>query len=296
MVRNGVAVGVAGVLVALIGLVLVASANQRTISTGAVAVVVERTVAGRVLAAEVVVVGKVVAVEAEGVEATTGNTSPSYGGVGRAKHTVVSVKIQDPLVLNKNVTHLKVGFVPGTADQLTAGGEYLLFLSKHPTEGFQVAPAGSPPVAVKDEAAAQAALAEAKRVGGVLSDPTAALAATKADDRAFAAAVLITRYRTPPAGRGLEFEDLSAEESGMLLKALGEGDWAGDKAALAGNPSGGVSVFTAFRMLGLTERDGWVSPKASDVTEMGAAYKTAFAKWLDGPGRNYRAKKLVAKK
>jgi hypothetical protein len=205
------------------------------------------------------------------------------------KYTIASVKIEDGLLGSKNVTHLKVGFVKGAGPELVAGEKYLLHLSKHPNEGFQIVPWGSPVVSAKDEKAFERAAEEVRRVAAVLKQPEAALKAEKGADRAFAATVLITRYRTPPAGaRDLGSEEVPEGESGLLLKALAEGEWNGDKDSPA-------NVFAAFRLLGLSERDGWTPPKGG-AGGIWDTYKKAYADWLAGAGKGYRVKKLVPKK
>jgi hypothetical protein len=300
MVRYGLAVGVGVVLAGWVGLLLVASAQQpRVVPSGGGRMADPREWLSfeAALLAETVVVGQVAAVEKELVEAedvrprTPTTAALTVGGRpaapdNKTKYTVASVKIEDGLLMSKNVTHLKVGFAKGGGPELAVGEKYLLHLRKHPTEGFEVVAAGVAPVSAKDDKF-KAAVAEVTKLSAVLKEPTTALKADKAADRSFAAAVLLTKYRTPPAGaRNLTFEEVDADESALLLKAIADGDWAG---------GGPLNAFGALRMLGLTDKDGWVSPKATG-NAAAEEYRKAYTAWLADKGKGYRIKKLVAKK
>jgi hypothetical protein len=92
----------------------------------------------------------------------------------------------------------------------------------------------------------------------------------------------------------VEQTPIPADESKLILKGLTEADWAKfDRTA----PNG----MQAFYSLGVTEKDGWTPPKAVPVKpgEPAPNYnilaKAAFVKWLEGPGKDYRIKKLVPK-
>ncbi len=273
MVRNGIALVVA--CVALLGVGLVVVLAQQPVARATAAYVDPKTIpaVARMLSAEVVLVGKVTSVEKEPVEA------------GGASFTLVNVKIEDGLVGTKNVTHVKVGFPKGGA-QLAAGEQYLLFLTKHPTEGFHLSPWNAVPIASKDEKY-KSAVAEVTKAAAAVKDPAAALKADKPADRGLAAVVLLTRYRTPPPNvRQLENEDLPEDESKLLLKALADADWAGE------SPNG----FSAFRGLALTPRDGWTPPGVKAGANAIEEYKKAYSAWLEEKGKDYRVKKLVPKR
>jgi hypothetical protein len=205
------------------------------------------------------------------------------------------------------LTHLKVGFTPppvagaggpgrpivrrgGT--ELKEGDRYVFFLTRHHAGNFYLMPFISPPVDAKGDNG-KAELDEVRKALAAAADPKKALTAAKAEDRAFAAAVLVTKYRTPPEGGGETAETpLPAEESRLILKGLADGDWK------QGNRFAGVSPMTAFLQLGLTPADGWNPPRAvpGQPFDFAAATRTAFTAWLDGPGRDYRVKRIVAKK
>lgn len=273
MVRSGLALVVACVVLLGVGLVVVLA--KQPVARATAAYVDPKTIpaVARMLSAEVVLVGKVTSVEKEPVEANG------------ASYAVVNVKIEDGLAGTKNVTHVKVG-MPKGGSQLAEGEQYLLFLSKHPTEGFHTIPWNALPIAGKDDKF-KSAVAEVTKAAVALKDPVAALKAEKAADRGLAAVVLLTRYRTPPPNvRQLENEDLPADESRLLLKALADADWTGE------SPSG----FSAFRGLALTPRDGWTPPGVKPGANAIDEYKKAFAAWLEEKGKEYRVKKLVPKR
>ena len=258
----------------------------------------------RALAADVVVVGKVTAVEKEAVE-----LPPFPGSPDNVAHRVAVVKVETGLAGADNLTHVKVAFLPPPAGadgalgrrrpfgpvSLAVGQEGLFFLTKHPTGGFYtVAPMAPPVDAAADDFKAQTAVV-VKALAAV-ADPAKALKADKADDRAFAAAVIVMKYRTAPADGGeAAVEPLPADESNRLLRALAEGEWTNYAA-------GAPAAVNAFYLLGLTPENGWAPPKpvapqpGRPAANYNAALQTAFVAWLDGPGKDYRVGKFVAKK
>lgn len=262
--------------------------------------------AQRAVTAQVVVRGTVTAVEKDTVE-----VSPGRGAPGKVPFKVAVVKVDEALAGADGLTHVKVGFMslpPPPVGQpvrpilprrggpeLKVGDEYVLFLTRHHEGNFYVMPFTSPPIDPKAEAG-KAELAEVKKSLAVIADPTKALTAAKADDRAFAAAVLVSKYRSYPEGGGAEPTEVPvpAEESRLILKGLAEGDWKGGARFQATNP------FTAFNQLGLTPQDGWVPPQMrpqpGQPVDYAAVTKEAFVRWLAGPGKDYRVKRLVVKK
>ncbi|MBN9519323.1 hypothetical protein J0H58_12505 [bacterium] len=254
----------------------------------------------RAVTADVVVVGTVTAVEKEVVE-----VAPEHGAPGKVAYKVAVVKVDQPLAGANTLTHLKVGFTPPPAaaapgrpivrrggTELKEGDRYVFFLTRHHAGNFYLMPFTSPPVDAKGENG-KAELDEVRKGLAAAADPKAALAAAKVEDRAFAAAVLVTKYRTPPETGGETAEvPLPAGESRLILKGLAEADWK------QGNRFATVSPMTAFLQLGLTPEDGWNPPRAvpGQPFDFAAATQTAFTTWLDGPGREYRVKRFVPKK
>lgn len=280
MVRNGLALVLACVVLLGVGLVVVMAKQPRGFITLAAPGANPDAIPAfaRMLTAEVVMVGKVVSVEKEPVVD------------GQASFTVAKVKIEDGLTGTKNLTHVTVGFLKSGGPQLAEGEQYLFFLTRHPTAGLHLMPWNMVPIAGKDTKF-KAAVAEVTKAAAALKDPVAALKADKPADRGLAAVVLLTRYRTPPPNvRQLENEDLPEEESKLLLKALADADWT------SGDGPNGPNGFTAFRGLALTQRDGWTPPGVKPGANAVEEYKRAFAAWLEGKGQEYRVKKLVPKK
>jgi hypothetical protein len=267
--------------------------------------------AQRALSAETVVVGKVTAIEKEAVEA-----APFPGAANKVQYRIAVVKIETAFAGAKNVTHIKVGFVPPPPPmnplpggprairppirrgpmlpELKEGKEYVFFLSKHRDANFFVMSNMSPPLDAKAEETKKD-LEAIKKVLAVVADPMKSLKAEKADDRAFAAAVLAGRYRAyPDQGGEVEQTPIPADESKLILKGLAEADWTRfDRTA----PNG----MQAFYSLGVTHQDGWTPPKAipakpgQPAPNYNLLAKEAFLKWLEGPGKEYRIKKLVPK-
>jgi hypothetical protein len=263
----------------------------------------------KLVRADAVVVGKVTALEKEMVTA-----APAPGDPNKLSYKVAVIKVESALVGAENVTHLKVGFIPppparpeppanvpgrgaparGGFQQvnLTEGTEGLFYLTKHHGGQFYtihplMAPADTSAADYKDQ------VAFAKKAAAALAEPLKALKAEKAEDRAFAAAVLVRKYRTYPEGAGGgEFVEgkLDADESRLILKGLAGANWKPDPA------TGTAEAYTAFSQLGLADKDGWKYPVVKPGEDFQEKTKEAFAKWLEGAGKEYRVSKWVPKK
>jgi hypothetical protein len=273
-----------------------------------------KTPAQRALSADVVVVGKVTAIEKEMVEAQPFPNAPN-----KVSFKVAVVKIETNLAGAANITHVKIGFIPPAkpdpnappvarpgrpirgplpALELKEGQEMLFFLSKHPGGDFHVIPAMSPPLEVKGDAGKKE-LEAVKSITATLADPMKGLKSDKPEVRAETAAVMVMKYRSYPDFAGaVDHVAIDAGESKLILKALAEAEWTQNvRPGAAGAPN----AYTAFAYLGLTEKDGWkppVIPKVlpgQPVVDFAAAHKKAFSDWLAGPGKDYVIKKFVAK-
>jgi hypothetical protein len=267
--------------------------------------------------ADVVVVGKVTAIEKDTVDA------PQFPGAKeKIAHKVAVVKINTNLAGANNLTHIKIGFVPPPKVQpggpvpvdqpaiqpirprpglqmpeIKEGAEMMFFLVKHPNADFYIIPNMSPPVDVKEEAGKKEVEA-VKKVTELLADPMKGLKSDKADVRAETAATLVMKYRSyPDFGGEVDQVAINADESKLIMKAIAEADWKQVRPA-----PGGMNAMNAFYMLGLTEKDGWVPPKfvrpqpGQPPVDFAAVQKDAFTKWLAGAGKDYVIKKVVAKK
>jgi hypothetical protein len=254
----------------------------------------------KVARAEAVVVGKVTALEKDLVTVAAAPGSPD-----KVSYQVAVVKVEAALVGAANATHVKVGFVPPPKGEpapgrpgrggvgpgaLAEGAEGLFFLSKHPTADFYtLSPLLAPVETTATDYKAQVELA--KRTAAALADPLKALKADKPADRGFAATALVLKYRSYPFDGGtVETAKVSAEESKLILKGLAEANWKGDP-----NDALAVAGYQAFARLGLTDTDGWKPPVPKPGDDFIDATRTAFAKWLDGTGAEYRIGKFVKK-
>jgi hypothetical protein len=248
----------------------------------------------RALRSPVVVVGKVTAVEKDAVETTL-----YPGASNKVAHKIAAVKVETNLAGADNTTHLKVGFVPPGAGgrrgpenpELKEGQEWLFFVTKHHSGEFYAIPYMTPPLDAKAPGF-KGQVEAVKKVLATVADPAKALKTEKAEDRFAASVAIIYKLRTPPEGsfKGTEAVTLTADESRPILKALAESAWKDDPGFTT------ISGYRSFVMLGLTEADGWKAPAAEAGKDYVELTRAAYTKWLDGPGKDYRIKKLVPKK
>jgi hypothetical protein len=276
----------------------------------------------RAISADVVIVGKVTAIEKDTVDAAR-----FPGDTQKTAHKVAVVKIETPLVGAENITHIKIGFIPPAkpnpadelppgrpgrpirpirpgiqAPELKEGQEMLFFLSKHPNGEFYIMPNMSPPVELKDEAGKKE-LEAVKKIVAVIADPMKGLKSDKPEVRAETAAIMVMKYRSyPDFGGEVEQVAIPAEESKLILKALAEANWSNEMAPRPGPIGGFPNAVQAFYSLGLTEQDGWKQPvfprpqPGQPPVDFNRLVKEAFVKWLDGPGKDYQIKRIVPKK
>jgi hypothetical protein len=262
----------------------------------------------KLIRADAVVVGKVTAIEKDTVLA-----EPSPGVKEKQTYKVAVIKIEAGLVGAANVTHVKVAFTPPARQEppavgpgrlppgrggfgpvsLTEGMEGLFYLTKHHSGEFYIInPIMAPAEAKAEGYKEQVALA--KKGAAVLTEPMKALKADKADDRAFAASVLVGKYRSYPENAGggkIESEKVSAEESKLVLKALAEANWKPDP-----NDPNAPNAYQAFSQLGLNDKDGWKYPMVKPGEDFIDKTKEAFVAWLSGPGKDYQLSRFVVKK
>ncbi len=159
--------------------------------------------------AEIVVTGKVSAVEKEMV-----NAIRFPGDTEKAPHKVAVIKIDKGLIGADAVTHVKVGFIPPPPANpnappvrggfqpvyLNEGQEGLFFLTKHPSGEFYTITPMMAPLDPKAENY-KAQTEQVTKAAATLADPMKALKAEKAADRVFAATALVTKYRAIPRRR-----------------------------------------------------------------------------------------------
>jgi hypothetical protein len=235
----------------------------------------------KLVRADAVVVGKVSAVEKDAVTAT-----PVPGAPDKLSYKVAVIKVDSGLAGAANTTHVKVGFIPPAPGapavapgrggpspvNLAEGTEGLFFLTRHHSGDFYtIAPLLAPTETKADDYKAQ--LEEARKAAAALADPIKALKSDKADDRFFAAYVLVNKYRLyPETGGEVETVKVPAAESALVLREIAAGNWKQDRSS--GNPPNALEV---FGQLGLTEKDGWKYPVVKPGEDFTAKTKEAFA-------------------
>lgn len=247
---------------------------------------------------DVVVAGKVSAIEKEMV-----NAIRFPGDTEKVPYKVAIIKIDKGFVGADAITHVKVGFIPPSPANpmparpvrggfqsvtLNEGQEGLFFLTKHPSGEFYTI---TPMMAPLDPGTVnyKAQMEQVTKAAAVFADPVKALKAEKAVDRYFAAASLLTKYRTfPEDGRQTEMVKLSADESKLILKALAEADW-------KNNEPDTVRPLEAFYHLGLGDATGWKQPQPKPGVDFQDNLRDSFVKWLEGPGKDYQIEKVVPK-
>ena len=237
----------------------------------------------RIAGADVVVVGKVEAIEPQDVK------------VGNTMYRIAVVKIKDGVRGIKDEKTLRIGFVPlekpnpkifvsgGRPVQLEAGQEGLFLLKKHDKENFYTIPGIVGYFVNSDkntgfDKEVQAARAAAK----VVADPQAGLKSKDASERLLAAAILIDRYRTF-RGPKAKLEPIDEKESKLILKTLADADWQAAFNFTSLQPHAGQ----LFQRLGVTAKDGF-------TVVAGANYQAAAQQWVRDNAEKYRIQRYVA--
>ena len=103
----------------------------------------------RAATSDVAVIGKVTSIEKEKVDA-----APYPSSKEKTAYTIAVVKVETNIRGAKGVTHVKVGFFPGSSGTkgsyvfptLKDGQEVCLFLTKHHEASFYVFPPLAPPL------------------------------------------------------------------------------------------------------------------------------------------------------
>lgn len=175
------------------------------------------------------------------------------------------------------------GRVPGL--QLMVGQEFLAFLTRHPIrKDVFVARMFTDVISKKDSPSFASDLELAKKSAKMLANSNSGLTSDDAKLSLTTAAMLVYRYRVPPGGN-LEreiLEDISAEESKLILEAILRADWnlvrSNDR---LNNP------LLLFLYLGLTDKDGWTLPEDK------AQLKIQAKKWLQERKATYRIRRFV---
>jgi hypothetical protein len=129
----------------------------------------------------------------------------------------------------------------------------------------------------------------------VYAAPTTALSADKLCDRRFAAVALVARYRagrpTVGAKTAEADEPIPAEESRLILDILGGMKWSDQPL----EPTGVMSLRSAFSQLQLSEKDGWLDFKPKENEDPDEAMGKAVADWFKNHAGKYRIQRRVVR-
>ncbi|HEV2950001.1 MAG TPA: hypothetical protein VGX70_21670 [Gemmataceae bacterium] len=262
--------------------------------TRAIVPLAEPSLPQRLALADLVLVGKVTAMEPDLV-----NASPllKISGVGKIPYQVAVVSVQTSILGGDIPRQVRVGYVvlPSATKEsqlkyrrlarlkLAEGQKGCFFLTKHPEESFYVAQAAYDFLDESKTKDYAKKLAEIKHDAELLRDPDAGLQSKSPADRLRTAAMLIFRYRTARfvyTGKPTT-APIDASQSRGILAALAEAEWKEEDAPLE------LSSFALFMRLDLTAEDGWTPPES--VSGQIAAAK----KWLTENGSKYRIQKYV---
>jgi hypothetical protein len=264
------------------------------------------------MTSEVIIVGKVTEVEKEMAQATQFPGQPE-----KVSYHIGVIKINEGLLGAKGLTTIRVGFLPvpkfdgpvGTprgpatrpigrpfpAQQatLSAGQEGCFFLNKHYDGDFYVMQQFSLPLD-KKVADFDKQLEAVKKVLKTIEDPMSGLKAKDVADRQMAAHVMIQKYRQypPNATKQPKQEDISAEQSKLILLIMSEMEW--NKF----DPKTGVSLPNMFGMLGIQQGQNGFSPPQPQPNQPfdPNSYGQYVQKWLKDNAGKYRIQKWVASK
>src|SRR5262245_55126910 len=282
------------------GLLAGATAIVLTTTYPAVALMIAAApIPDRVTMADIIVVGKVTAIEEKTVMAKR-----FAGDANKTEHKVALIQISDNLKGPKGLTTVRLGFVPPPppppppkpGDPIllrkpfrgfnpTVGQEACFFLSKNFEGDFHVLTMYFD-VIDKKTTTFDKDVDMIKRCSKLLDDPTAALKSKDAEERLIAASMLVTRYRTPKPGSQPQpkTEPIGAEESKLILQALATADWSKREAITQLSPQ------MVINRIGMTAKDGWTPPQFKDYVKEFPAYAQ---KWLREHQETYRIERFV---
>jgi hypothetical protein len=247
----------------------------------------------RVAQAQVIVVGRVVALEPKDVSAQQFPKAPQ-----NINYRIAVVSVTEAIKGIKSEKTIRVGFIPPPQINpvppgggvrpfirrpfnpgFTVGQDGLFFLNKHHQESFYLAPqyfnfiSAQAPNFKQEVTLTKLTI----RLGDNLA---AGLKSKDAEERFMSAALLIQKYRF---ARGLvvKSEPIDAAESKLILTTLLEANWKDQ-----GNPN----PWMAFNQLGLTPKDGWTFPQGRVTIE--DLHKAAQT-WLREHAATYRIQRVV---
>jgi hypothetical protein len=202
----------------------------------------------------------------------------------------------NPGVIGGPINQIQIGRMPinrrggimygGNQMNLDIGMDGMFIMGKHAKENFYLSPMHGMFVSSQQPNFATE-VAQTKGMAKLLENPQAGLKSTDAQERYLAAALLVTKYRMPsnPNGMGYRTEKIDAEESKLILKALGEGTW-----NLAQQTQAIPHPFEIFGQLGVNQTHGYTPPmQIRDQNDLAKAMQT----WLRDNSEKFRIEKLV---
>jgi hypothetical protein len=267
-------------------------------SLPAVAVMIApQPIPNRVATAEIIVVGKITAIEEKTVMAKRFPGDPN-----KTEHKIALIQVADNLKGPKGLTTIRLGFVPPPPPPPqpgqpvlfrkpfrgytpAVGQEACFFLTKNVEGDFHVTTMYFD-VVDKKTPNYDKDVALIKRCTKLLDNPTASLKSKDAEDRLITAAMLVIRYRTPAPGTQTppKTEPIAADESKLILQALASSDWSQRQALTQLSPQ------MVIGRLNLTAKDGWMPPAFKDYVKEFPPYAQ---KWLKEHEGSYRIQRFV---
>jgi hypothetical protein len=240
----------------------------------------------RLAAADVVVVGKIIRLE-------DGETTilPYKNSPKKTTYRIAVLKVTEAIKGAKGNESLRLAFVAGARGKgirpkgpvfgmsFKVGQDGLFYLTRHFQEPFYLTPRYYDFVSSQNANFRQDMdLVRFARKQG--SNVVAGLESKDRQERFYAAALLIQRYRTFRGGSG-KTEKVDARESRLILNALADADWDMD---------GQMTPWTIFLQLGLKSEDGWeFRPRVIPP----GGYPKAAQNWLREHAATYRIQRIV---
>jgi hypothetical protein len=244
----------------------------------------------RAAKAECIVIGRVVALEPQDVEAP-----PAANVNAKMTYRIAVIAVNESLKGVQGQNTLRLAFIPPPQGNqprirpgfrrpvlnLNVGQDGIFFLTKHFQGKFYLAPM------YYDFVSSQTPnfdreVKETRLVIRWGDNPAQGLKSKNADERFMAAALLIEKYRTV-SGPIQKTEPIDAQESKQILTALLEADWKQD---------GRLNPWNLFNRLGLTPQDGWTFPQGQNLKV--EDFHKAAKNWLRSHVGTYRIQRLVS--
>jgi hypothetical protein len=242
----------------------------------------------RAAKAEVIVVGRIVALEEKDVSA------PQFPkATQNVNYRIAVVSVTEAVKGAKGLKTIRLGFIPPPQPNkgrpfirpgirfnvnFTVGQDGMFFLTKHHKENFYTAPMYFDFVNSQTPNFAKE-VQQAKLAVKIGNNPQAALKSKDKEERFFAAAMLIDKYR-PFLGGKVKTEAIDAAESKLILTALLDADWK------QGPGFGQFHPYSLFNRLG--PKDGWIQPQGN----INVIYDAA-KEWLQKNAGTYRIERIV---